>query len=376
MPVPFSRIILLVVFVISLTHCKKDVSPSACLDESPKTALLQSLEPLSHDTTQMPFGERQFMNEIRTIANDVIPLSADIDTTISVHESYNQIRANFLLHVALVTQKATTFYNGSEPKIILAKNAFVLMSYDALQRKYPEFMWTQLGVFAANEVRSGLVLALFARHVLISNNIHIPVGNSDAADAMLQSSQILIQGQIDVLTDIGSLGILNRKLGAAHIKNETWLTTEAKEGFRLQEQAENALKTNDCNTFQDLQTAAAIQFGAHEQIYILQPMWDQPLMQQFAALDQILIQLTQQKFVFFGDIFVGTNKTTEAGKGYTIKLPANVNNLANAQQRVAVAMNGFNSLNRLRKDSNWNYWIACSQVKIGYFNGVYNAVVE
>jgi hypothetical protein len=40
------------------------------------------------------------------------------------------------------------------------------MSYDALQRKYPEFMWTQLGIFAANEVRSGLVMALMARDVL------------------------------------------------------------------------------------------------------------------------------------------------------------------------------------------------------------------
>ncbi len=59
---------------------------------------------------------------------------------------------------------------------------------------------------------------------------------------MLESSQILIQGQIDVLKDIGSLGILNRNRGAANIKNESWLTAEAREGFRLQEQAENALK--------------------------------------------------------------------------------------------------------------------------------------
>ena len=122
----------------------------------------------------------------------------------------------------------------------------------------------------------------------------------------------------------------------------------------------------------DLQTAAAIQFGAHEQIYILQPMWDQPMMQQFADLDKLLIQMTNHDVVFFGDIFIGTNKEKEASKGYTIKIPANVNNLANAAQRVSIAMNGFNTLNQLRKSTTGNKWIDYSQVKIGYFYDVYN----
>lgn len=371
---PFLRILLLFVFVISLSQCKKENQIADCLNEGQKTDLVNSLEPLSHDSIQIPAAERQLMNEIRTIANDIEAISHNIDTTLSIQDYYNEVRIKFLQHADLVTQKANTFYNGSEAKIILAKNAFVLMSYDALQRKYPEFMWTQLGVFAANEVRSGLVLALTLRNILVTNNIHIPLGGMDAADAMLESSQILIQGQIDVLTDIGSLGILNKKIGAANIKNETWLTTEAKEGFRLQEQAESALSTGDCNNFMDLQTAAAIQFGAHEQIYILQPMWNQPMMQQFAGLDKLMMQMTGHKFVFFGDIFVGTNKTTEVNKGYTIKIPMNVNNLANAQQRVQVAMNGFNTLNTLRKDANRKYWIDYSQIKIGYFYDVYNAV--
>lgn len=376
MPKSFFRILTLVFFTSVLSQCKKDHQAGDCFNQSQKTALVQSLEPLSRDTTQLSAAERQLMNEIHDIANDVAPLSADIDTTISIHESYNQIKTNFLHHVDLVTQKATLFYHGSAAKIILAKNAFVLMSYDALQRKYPEFMWTQLGVFAANEVRSGLVLALRVRDGMIKNNLHIPFNNMEVTDAMFESSQILIQGQIDVLTDIGSLGILNRKVGAARIKNETWLTQEAREGFRLQEQAENALKAGKCRDFMDKQTAAAIQFGAHEQIYILQPMWDKPMMQQFANLDKLMIQWTHQDFVFFGDIFIGTNKTTEANKGYTIKIPATVNNLANAQQRVAVAMNGFNTLNSLRKSATWSYWIDYSQVKIGYFYDVYNAAIE
>jgi len=362
--------------IISLYSCKKENQTTSCLDESQKNSLVQSLAYLSHDSTQMSAAERQLMNDIRIIANDIDAISNGVDTTIAPQDYYNIVRTNFLHHVDIVTQKATIFYNGSEPKVILAKNAFVLMSYDALQRKYPEFMWTQLGVFAANEVRSGLVLALFARYTLKRNNIQIPLGNIDAAEAMLQSSKILIQGQIDVLTDIGSFGILNKNLGAAAMKKEIWLTTEAKKGFELQEQAETALKTGDCSTFYDVQTEAAIQFGAHEQIYILQPMWNQPLMQQFAALDQLLIQLSNQKFVFFGDIFVGTNKNMEANKGYIIKIPANATNLANAQQRVQIAMNGFNTINELRKNSTGSHWIAYSQVKIGYAYDTYNAVVE
>lgn len=371
----FIRQLFAIIVCLSLSQCKKDVQTTDCMNETQKTELLHSLESLSHDTIQMSAAERQFINEIRVIANDVSSLSDNIDSTISVHDYYNQIRSNFLLHADLVNQKAVQFYGSSDAKIILAKNAFVLMSYDALQRKYPEFMWTQLGVFAANEVRSGLVLAIEVRYQLLRNNLHIPIDNSgtDLADAMLESSQILIQGQLDVLTDIGSFGILNRKVGAINIMNESWLTAEAKEGFRLQEKAESILKTGNCSGFLDLQTAAAIQFGAHEQIYILQPMWNKPIMQQFSDLNKTLMRISNQQFVFFGDIFIGTNKNTDSQKGYNIKLPANVNDLSNAQQRVAVAMNGFNTLNRLRKVSSWSQWIDYSQVKIGYFYDVYNA---
>ncbi len=369
----FLRSILLSLLLACLTHCQKEETSSGCFHEHQRTALLHELEPLTHDSIQLTDDERRLMNDIHDLANDLAPLSNAVDTGISIQESYNRIKANFLQHAVLAEQKANLFYKGSEASVILAKNAFVLMSYDALQRKYPEFMWTRLGVFAANEVRSGLVAALFLRYTLLINNVHIPMDNTgkEITDALLETCQILIQGQLDVLTDIGSLGILNSITGAGRIKSETWLTAEAREGFRLQEQAENALKTGNCNDFQDIQTEAAIQFGAHEQIYILQPMWNKPMMQQFAALDKLMIQLTGHQFVFFGDIFIGTNKTGEAGKGHTVKLPANVNDLANAQQRVQVAMNGFHTLNTLRKDTQWDHWIDYSMIKIGYFYDVY-----
>jgi hypothetical protein len=370
---PLFRILLLSLLIISQTHCKKEAAVTNCFNEIQRSELLHELEPLTHDSIQLSASERQLMNEIHVLANDITPLSDNIDTSISIQDRYHQIKSNFLQHAALAEQKANTFYHGSEASVILARNAFVLMSYDALQRKYPEFMWTRLGVFAANEVRSGLVAALFLRYTLLQNNVHIPIDNTgkEITDVLLETCQILIQGQIDVLTDIGSLGILNSITGAGRIKTETWLTSEAREGFRLQEQAEDVLKAGNCNAYQDTQTEAAIQFGAHEQIYILQPMWDKQLMQQFATLDKLLIQLTNRQFVFFGDIFIGTNKTGETGKGYTVKLPTNVSDLSNAQQRVLVAMNGFHTLNNLRKDARWDRWIDYSMIKIGNFYDVY-----
>lgn len=369
-----SFIFLSLLLFSGITACQKETPGAECVSTAQQTALLNALAPYAQDTTQMPAAERQLMNAIRAIANDLDALTSGMDPSFSVQEKYSEIRSRFLQHAAQAEQLATNFYGNNEAKIILAKNAFVLMSYDALTRKYPAFMWTRLGVFAANEVRSGLVLALTVQHNLDQSHMSIPVGNGlDMSQAMRESSEILIQGQIDVLTDIGSFDLLNSLTGPAALKNESWMTSEAREGFRIQEQAENALKQGQCNTYWDLQTAAAIRFGAHEQIYILQPMWDKPVMQQFAALDQMMMQLTGQQFVFFGDIFLGTNKFTEANKGYTIKLPPSVSDLSNATQRVQTAINGFNTLNRLRKDSKWNYWIDYSQIRIGYMIGTYSS---
>ncbi|HUM50314.1 MAG TPA: hypothetical protein PK431_00815 [Chitinophagales bacterium] len=346
-----------------------------CIHEAQRNDLLLLLKKESQNSTQFSYSEKQFMNNIRSIANDLEDLYAAVDTTLPAQSYYNQIKYNFLSHADEVKQLANTFYNGDSAKIILAQNAFVLMSYDALQRKYPEFMWTQLGVFAANEVRAGLVMALELRHDFINKHTHIIIDNNgtEMTDMMYAVSEILINGQINVLTDIGSFGIANHQYGTSKIKNENWLTAEAKEGFRLQELSQNALKNNDCLQYMDLQTEAAIQFGAHEQIYILQPMWDQPNMKLFADLNKMVLQLTNKKITVLGDIFIGTDKNLEIQNGYTIKIPSTVNDLSNAQQRVAVAMNGFHQLNNLRKDANWNYWMDYSQIKIGYAYNTYQA---
>lgn len=363
---------LLAVFVF--ISCKKEAQNDTQCGSN--TQIQEILNLVKQQTTTEIYpsqSERQLMDSIRTIANSIDEMYMHIDTTISLHQRYIQIKSNFLQHVAQVERMAQQFYPNSAANVILAKNAFVLMSYDALTRKYPEFLWTKLGVFAANEVRWGLTDALYVRYVLLRNHINIPFDNTHSFDeALMESSQVLIQGQIDVLTDIGTLGIMNRLVGAGRMKTENWLTNEAKSGFNIQEHAELLKQQNNLSGYYDEQTEAAIQFGAHEQINILQPMWDKPMMQKIAQIDQLFIQLTGHQFVFFGDIFVGVNKDTQKGQGYTIHIPKNVNNLANAQQRVQIAINGFHTLNTLRKQDNWCYWINLSQISIGYYYGVYN----
>ena len=92
----FLRIPILFIFVIFLSQCKKENQTTDCLNENQKATLVNSLEYLSHDTTEISAAERQFMNEIRTIANDIASLSSGIDTTVSNQNSYNQIKTNFL----------------------------------------------------------------------------------------------------------------------------------------------------------------------------------------------------------------------------------------------------------------------------------------
>jgi len=367
------RFRLISVFIFSLlifTNCKKETKNKLTTQQAHVAQLLADYK---IDTSEISPRDRNFLNEIRVIANDVDGLYKDVDAQPNYKAKYDKLKENMTNYIALVTQKATDFYNGSATHIVLTRNSFVVMSYDALQRRVPEFYWTKLGLFAANEVRASVVLSYHVKHLLETNNIHIvldPSTGDDMAQTLLQSTQTLIVGQLNVLTDIGSLALLN-KYGAGNLKNETWLTPEAQNGYRIQEEAENVLASGNLSGYQDLQTEAAIEFGAHEQVYILQPLWDDGLMTQLALFNQFLVQTTQGNITFFGDIFVGTNKYTDAPKGEFIKIPAGADNLQIATNRVSIARNGFHHLNNMRKDFNKSVWIDYSQARIGYHYGVY-----
>jgi hypothetical protein len=365
------RIIAVFLFsLLILTQCKKDKETKLTTQQEQVAQLLANY---NIDTTQISQRDRDFLNEIRIIANDIDDLYKDVDAQPNYKAKYDKLKENMANHIALVTQKAADFYNNSPRHIVLTRNSFAVMSYDALQRKFPEFYWTKLGIFAANEVRASVVLAYQMKYMLETNNIHIVLDAStgdDLTETLLQSTQTLIGGQLNVLIDIGSLALLN-KYGAGNLKNETWLTPEAQNGYRIQEEAESALAAGNINQYQDLQTESAIEFGAHEQVYILQPLWDNGLMTQLALFNQFLVQTTKGDIAFFGDIFVGTNKYSDAPNGEFIKIPTGANNLQIATNRVTIARNGFHHLNNMRKDFNKSVWIDYSQARIGFHYGVY-----
>ena len=359
--------------VMLFFSCSDDNEVTIDTNSEQQATILAALNDYVNDTTTLSPEDRLFYEELREIDNDIDVLYTGLNPNLSYFEMYNIIKANFRSKLDLITQMASEHYNQHPSWILLAQNAYVLMSYDALERHSPEFLWTKLGVFAANEVRNGLVLANVFKRTLEQNNIHIIMDFStgdEATDILFKATEILMEGQRNVFVDIGSLSILN-KFGAEEIAQETWLTDDAVRGFTIQHQAELSKASGNTLAYFDLQTEAAIEFGAHEQIHILQSVWDEPLMRKMNNLNNWLMDLSDGEFVFFGDIFIGVNKYIELDEGYVVKIPSNATNLVNANHRVEIARNGFNTLNDLRKDEDWSYWVNYSQLRIGKFIDVY-----
>lgn len=91
-----SRNLVFFVFLLLFSQCKKETDSGPCINMEQKNRLLQSMQSLLSDTTQLSAAERQFMNEIRTIANDIDPLTSDVDTTAPLQDIYTRIKSNFL----------------------------------------------------------------------------------------------------------------------------------------------------------------------------------------------------------------------------------------------------------------------------------------
>jgi len=344
------------------------------LSESQEQEIFNELARLAADTTPLSQTDRQLLDELKIMARDIDVYYEGVDEISSLEDKYNRIRQNMRNRVEVVRQMASDHYSGNVGRITLTINSYVLMSYNALERYASEFMWTKLGLFAANEVRCGISLSYLLRHILVTSKVDLVIdglSGVDVPDMLFESSQILIGGQISVFTDIGALGLLSHKYGPDKFINESWLTEEARQGYAVQFQAEEALRRGDRNAYYDLQTEAAILFGAHEQLYTLDPLWNEPLMGQLSSINEWLIGGTQGKLAMFGDIFIGTNKFTEFLFGYVVKIPLSYTDLTNGVDRVEIARNGFHSLNTLRKQDRWKKWVEYSENRLGSQVGIY-----
>lgn len=371
------HLVALLLFTLFFSCKKEDIcDPNsnliANLTQAQQEKLIAEFSDYTPTQSPIPLADRNLYAEIRVIANDINGLYNGVWDSMTLEQKYEKLKANMRARIEYIKQLSDLHYNYSPAYKTLTTNSFVLMTYDALQRSNAAMLWTNLGIFAANEVRAGVVLAFDVANFLHENNIYIPFGTpvQNMKDVLIQATDLLIEGQVNVVVDIGALVLLNKYV-KENLDNETWLTSEAIQAFKYQKQAEQALACGQKQKYQDIQTQAAIEFGAHEQIYILQPIWDQPLLKSFSAINKLILDLTKHDGAFFGEIFIGANKYKEAPKGYTVKIPFTVDNLVSATQRVDIARNGFNTYNKLRKNNNWSYWIDNAQIRLGYSIDVY-----
>lgn len=371
-----------IILVFLIGSCQKESIPNEVksnLSEQQEEQIAQDLARLMKEgaTEDLP-ANRAFLQELHEMANDIESLYEGVDALPSYEDKYHKLRANMRARVDKVIQKAEVHYDGSRARTILSINSFVLAGYDAFSRKAPEFMWTKLGIFAANEVRGGIVLGYLLKHILEINKFHLVVNEItglEATDMLDEVAEILIDGQQSVFIDIGALALLN-KYGPENLKDEPWLGQYARNGYAFQEEAENALAEGNIAQYQDLQTLAAVEFGAHEQLYVLDAVWDRPLMHDFNAINQWMMNITNNQMALFADIFVGVNKFTELPKGWVITFPRQYNDLTQGVDRVEIARNGFHTLNQMRKETRWHNWIEDSQKRLGKSKGIYNIKVK
>jgi hypothetical protein len=330
-------------------------------------------------------AEKALYQQLYSIANNQQNL---FDPAISSPvQQYEAIRSKIRNQFNNARQLAVNTYGSqSQQKVLLAVNAFILMYYDALSRNNPKFYWSNLGVFVANDVRSNYALTFSLSNALdplnITNSQNIRIAGMDIPtlqSTIMQANQILIGGQADVMVDIGGLAVLHQHYSAQLLAQQlagyggTLVTA-----FQSQQVADSYAATYGTNnaTFKQLATTAAINLGIHEQEKMLQPMWDKPLMQTFAKINDFMLSLSLENIGLRGDIFIGVNKFKPSllSPYLIIRAPIGATNLAALQDRIAIARNGFTVLNQWKQ--NWLYspWIPVYQSQLGKGENLYQPV--
>lgn len=301
-------------------------------------------------------------------------------------EQYEHIRKQIRQQFVTVKQLAAqTYGSNAQQKNLLATNAFILMYYDALSRNNSKFFWSNLGIFVANDVRSTYALtfslsnALDPLNVTNGQNIIIAGMNIPTLQATItQANNELIQGQSNVMVDIGGLSVMHQHYDSTLLAQQLGsYGVHLSEAFQLQKVADDEALRSGINStkFKKLATDAAISFGIHEQEKILQPMWDKPLMRDFAKINDFMLSLSLENLGLRGDIFVGVNKFKLIFTPYLIiRAPFSATNLASLQDRISIARNGFIVLNDWKQNILYSPWIPVYQSQIGKGDGLYQPV--
>ncbi|OTG92401.1 hypothetical protein [Acinetobacter sp. ANC 3832] len=329
-------------------------------------------------------AEKNLYQQLYALANNQQNI---YDPTItSIPQQYENIRAKIRLQFSTVQQLAVATYGSqAQQKILLAKNSFILMYYDALSRNNPKFFWSNLGAFVANDVRSNYALTFSLSNALdplnVTNSQNILIAGMSIPtlqSTIMQANSTLVNGQADVMADIGGLSIMHQHYDSTVLAQQlaSYGPNLAK-AFQLQKIADDqSLQTGlNSSQFKQKATDAAIAFGIHEQEVILQPMWDKPLMRDFAKINDFMLSLSLENIGLRGDIFIGVNKFKLIFTPYLIiRAPLSATNLAAVKDRIAIARNGFLTLNEWKQNILYSPWIPTYQAQLGKGDGIYQPV--
>ncbi len=329
-------------------------------------------------------AEKNLYQQLYALANNQQNI---YDPTItSIPQQYENIRAKIRLQFSTVQQLALATYGSqAQQKILLAKNSFILMYYDALSRNNPKFFWSNLGVFVANDVRSTYALTFSLSNALdplnVTNSQSILIAGMSVPtlqSTIMQANSTLVNGQADVMADIGGLSIMHQHYDSAVLAQQlSSYGPHLAKAFQLQKIADDqSLQTGlNSSQFKQKATDAAIAFGIHEQEVILQPMWDKPLMRDFAKINDFMLSLSLENIGLRGDIFIGVNKFKLIFTPYLIiRAPLSATNLAAVKDRIAIARNGFLTLNEWKQNILYSPWIPTYQAQLGKGDGIYQPV--
>lgn len=98
-------------------------------------------------------------------------------------------------------------------------------------------------------------------------------------------------------------------------------------------------------------------------------------MRDFAKINDFMLSLSLENIGLRGDIFIGVNKFKLIFTPYLIiRAPLSATNLAAVKDRIAIARNGFLTLNEWKQNILYSPWIPTYQAQLGKGDGIYQPV--
>lgn len=224
----------------------------------------------------------------------------------------------------------------------LAANAALIASYSAIGLTMPGFQWTMIGASMAKQVRQQIINidSAAATGKLSGLAVGGPLLGplTSTASRLVGDTLIatLIAGQINVVSDIGSLALSYRLLSdenrgsqilnANVVRNDPTMTGRA---FKLQIESDEVMRAGDTVRGALLGTQSAILLGIREQT-ALQSMWDNPLLNTAARAMSSLGLIDTRIYTPIG----------------VITAPRSNMDVTKLGDRIDIATNAFNYMNR------------------------------